>query len=65
MSAHIPGIMITFLTILVALGMLATGGTAAVANVLGYPVGQWLGDAEFWPRIIHPDDRDRFAFLAN
>jgi len=27
-------------------------------SLLGYPVRQWLEDAEFWTRLIHPDDRD-------
>ncbi len=26
--------------------------------ILGYPVEQWLDDAEFWVNIVHPDDRD-------
>ena len=28
------------------------------AELLGYPVKQWLSDPGFWPRLIHPDDRD-------
>ena len=27
-------------------------------SMLGYPLRQWLGDAAFWTRLIHPDDRD-------
>ena len=27
-------------------------------TLLGYPLGQWLGDATFWTRLIHPDDRE-------
>ncbi|PAY15984.1 histidine kinase [Rhodopirellula sp. SM50] len=27
-------------------------------QILGYPIGQWLSDPDFWPSIIHPDDRD-------
>ena len=27
-------------------------------SLLGYPLRQWLGDAGFWTRLIHPDDRD-------
>lgn len=27
-------------------------------ELLGYPADEWLEDADFWPRIIHPDDRD-------
>jgi anti-anti-sigma factor len=26
-------------------------------ELLGYPVRNWLDDPEFWPSIIHPDDR--------
>ncbi|HVL85526.1 MAG TPA: PAS domain S-box protein, partial [Pseudonocardia sp.] len=27
-------------------------------ELLGHPTRRWLGDAAFWPSIIHPDDRD-------
>jgi PAS domain S-box-containing protein len=27
-------------------------------SLLGYPPRQWLGDAAFWTRLIHPDDRE-------
>jgi PAS domain S-box-containing protein len=27
-------------------------------SLLGYPARQWLGDAGFWTRLIHPDDRE-------
>ena len=27
-------------------------------KVLGYPAEQWVGDPEFWPRHIHPADRE-------
>ena len=27
-------------------------------SLLGYPQRQWLGDAAFWTRLIHPDDRE-------
>jgi PAS domain S-box-containing protein len=27
-------------------------------ELLGYPLRDWLGDAGFWSRILHPDDRD-------
>jgi PAS domain S-box-containing protein len=27
-------------------------------SLLGYPVRQWLGEAGFWTRLIHPDDRE-------
>lgn len=26
-------------------------------DVLGYPASRWLGDPDFWPALIHPDDR--------
>jgi diguanylate cyclase (GGDEF)-like protein/PAS domain S-box-containing protein len=26
--------------------------------LLGYPVTEWLADPEFWPRHLHPDDRE-------
>ena len=27
-------------------------------RLLGYPASDWLDDPEFWPKHIHPDDRD-------
>jgi diguanylate cyclase (GGDEF)-like protein/PAS domain S-box-containing protein len=30
-----------------------------VEHVLGYTVQEWLADPELWPRILHPDDRER------
>jgi PAS domain S-box-containing protein len=27
--------------------------------VLGYPPEEWLARPDFWPRILHPDDRER------
>jgi diguanylate cyclase (GGDEF)-like protein/PAS domain S-box-containing protein len=30
-----------------------------VERVLGYTVQEWLADADLWPRVIHPDDRER------
>jgi len=27
-------------------------------SLLGYPLRQWQGDASFWMRLIHPDDRE-------
>jgi PAS domain S-box-containing protein len=27
-------------------------------TVLGYPVGRWLREPDFWAKRIHPDDRD-------
>jgi two-component system, cell cycle sensor histidine kinase and response regulator CckA len=28
-------------------------------EVLGYPLGDWLEDPEFWVRRLHPEDKDR------
>ncbi|MDP9370028.1 MAG: PAS domain S-box protein [Chloroflexota bacterium] len=28
-------------------------------TVLGYPVARWLTEPNFWPTLVHPDDRDR------
>lgn len=28
-------------------------------DLLGYPPQDWLDDPGFWPRIVHPDDRER------
>ncbi|MBD2097950.1 PAS domain S-box protein [Trichocoleus sp. FACHB-591] len=28
-------------------------------TMLGYPIDRWLEDTNFWPSLIHPDDRDR------
>jgi PAS domain S-box-containing protein len=33
-------------------------------EMLGYPASDWLGDAGFWPRIIHPDDREEAVRLC-
>jgi diguanylate cyclase (GGDEF)-like protein/PAS domain S-box-containing protein len=30
-----------------------------VERVLGYTVEEWLDDTDLWPRILHPDDRER------
>jgi diguanylate cyclase (GGDEF)-like protein/PAS domain S-box-containing protein len=30
-----------------------------VERVLGYTVQDWLTDQDLWPRILHPDDRER------
>ena len=30
-----------------------------IEEMLGYPAQQWLDDPEFFPRILHPEDRDR------
>jgi PAS domain S-box-containing protein len=29
-----------------------------VEKVYGYPVERWVNDAEFWKKILHPEDRD-------
>lgn len=28
-------------------------------SLLGYPVADWLASPDFWPRLIHPDDREQ------
>jgi PAS domain S-box-containing protein len=30
-----------------------------VEEMLGYPVVTWLSDPEFFPKVLHPDDRER------
>jgi diguanylate cyclase (GGDEF)-like protein/PAS domain S-box-containing protein len=30
-----------------------------VERVLGYSVQEWLAEPDMWPRILHPDDRER------
>jgi diguanylate cyclase (GGDEF)-like protein/PAS domain S-box-containing protein len=30
-----------------------------VERILGYTVQEWLADPDLWPRILHPDDRER------
>ncbi|MFN8232582.1 MAG: EAL domain-containing protein [Actinomycetota bacterium] len=30
-----------------------------VERILGYTVQEWLTDPDLWPRILHPDDRER------
>lgn len=32
-----------------------------VEGLLGYPVDDWLTDPEFWPRVAHPEDRERVS----
>lgn len=27
-------------------------------EILGYPIEEWLGNPDFWPGIIHPEDRE-------
>jgi len=33
-------------------------------SILGYPVSQWLEDANFWVEHIHPEDRERSVELC-
>src|SRR4051794_16867971 len=35
-----------------------------VESLLGYSVEEWLGDPEFFPKLLHPDDRDRILALV-
>jgi len=30
-----------------------------IETILGYPAQDWLDDPQFFPRVLHPDDRDR------
>jgi diguanylate cyclase (GGDEF)-like protein/PAS domain S-box-containing protein len=30
-----------------------------IESMLGYGAEEWLGDPDFWPKILHPDDRAR------
>ena len=30
----------------------------AAEKILGYPVERWISEADFWPSILHPEDRD-------
>jgi PAS domain S-box-containing protein len=30
-----------------------------IERILGYPVEDWLSDPQFFPKVLHPDDRDR------
>ncbi len=36
----------------------------AAEAILGYPVKRWLADSDFWPGILHPDDRDHTVRLC-
>jgi diguanylate cyclase (GGDEF)-like protein/PAS domain S-box-containing protein len=36
-----------------------------VETLLGYSVDEWLGDPEFFPKLLHPDDRDRILELVD
>jgi PAS domain S-box-containing protein len=31
-----------------------------VETIPGYPPDEWTGDPEFWRKVLHPDDRERF-----
>src|SRR3954447_20298153 len=35
-----------------------------VESLLGYSVDEWLGDPEFFPKLLHPDDRERILALV-
>lgn len=35
-----------------------------VEKLLGYPVERWIGDDEFWPTLLHEDDRERVLAAA-
>jgi diguanylate cyclase (GGDEF)-like protein/PAS domain S-box-containing protein len=36
-----------------------------VETLLGYSVDEWLGDPEFFPKLLHPDDRERILALVD
>jgi len=36
-----------------------------VQPLLGYSVDEWLEDPEFFPKLLHPDDRDRILALVD
>ena len=38
--------------------------SARAEAILGYPVQQWLDEADFWIRHLHPDDVDRCVSLC-
>jgi PAS domain S-box-containing protein len=34
-------------------------------DILGYPIAEWINDPEFFPRVLHPEDRDEtIAYCA-
>ncbi len=35
-----------------------------VEEMLGYPMETWLGQPDFWLRVLHPEDRDRAVSWA-
>jgi diguanylate cyclase (GGDEF)-like protein/PAS domain S-box-containing protein len=30
-----------------------------IESILGYPADEWLRDPKLWPKLLHPDDRER------
>jgi diguanylate cyclase (GGDEF)-like protein/PAS domain S-box-containing protein len=36
-----------------------------IEALLGYSVDEWLSDPEFFPKLVHPDDRDRILALVD
>ena len=36
-----------------------------VQSLLGYSVEEWLTDPEFFPKLLHPDDRERILALVD
>jgi PAS domain S-box-containing protein len=34
-------------------------------TLLGYPVAQWLSEADFWANHIHPDDREHTVAVCS
>jgi diguanylate cyclase (GGDEF)-like protein/PAS domain S-box-containing protein len=36
-----------------------------VETLLGYSVDEWLGDPEFFPKLLHPADRERILALVD
>jgi diguanylate cyclase (GGDEF)-like protein/PAS domain S-box-containing protein len=36
-----------------------------VETLLGYSVDEWLSDPEFFPKLLHPEDRDRILALVD
>ena len=35
--------------------------SAGAQRILGFPPERWLGDAQFWLSVVHPEDRDQTA----
>ncbi|MEX1264667.1 MAG: PAS domain S-box protein [Actinomycetota bacterium] len=33
-------------------------------DILGYPVDQWLSEADFWVNLLHPEDRERTVSIC-